>query len=826
MDIEKLIGWLLGLDKPALSGRDWHFDWNNMPRAWVLLFILIVIILLSSIVYLKNRLAAAGVRRLFLIAFRFCALFTLLLLIFEPVVLIEVVEEKKSTVLFLVDNSQSMNRVDEYPEESQISALKKVMKQETYQETSRIDIAKAALSNALRGPLKELGEKWLIKFYSFGSALREVSQDGISDMRATDEETAIGDAISDALKKSRGELISTVVLVSDGQNNRGKDPINSVAENKEIQCITVVPGVKKPAYDLAITESELPEVSYTGDNVVANLRLESAGYDSGSARLTAYVRKLDDEVSDIRLVPVELEKLSMTSEKAGDIVVDISEMKARPTRSITLNFDEEGRYLALFMLEKKKGEVTYLNNYALKRINVLDNRVKVLLVDYRPRLEYLYLKAAIQRDKSVLFHPLLLDADYDFPQEHSDPRIFSAEDRRKYEKFFRPLTQLPTSMDTLLDYDVVIIGDVSLSEIAGGDEQELSTNLARFVNEFGGSVVFLAGPRGNPERTAGSRLEDILPVVPVEGYDQPYVVSDELLFSLSDDGAKSPVLKVSQDEAENKAIWEGADSLLGIRPVRWVKKVAGIKPVTVTFLYAVDRISQEKIPLISWHYYGRGRTVYIGSDDLWYSLRYFKGDGPFYYVFWRQLIQWCREGKLHGSKRNFILLDNPTREYKFGEKVSIEVRAYDADYRPMTNDTIILEVQTHSEGTRQIELVKKQDGFFYGEFLPSSPGDYRLSLIETGDATVTETFSVVYLNKEDINPSINYNLLMALADRSSEGAMFDITQLDEIPKVVKKSRFSQVRRVEDDVWDSPLFFILLALFLTMEWLLRRRLNLA
>src|SRR5262249_35841136 len=66
----------------------------------------------------------------------------------------------------------------------------------------------------------------------------------------------------------------------------------------------------------------------------------------------------------------------------------------------------------------------------------------------------------------------------------------------------------PTSMDQLLDYDVVIFGDVDPRQFTDAQLQMVSD----FVSKKRGGFEMIAGPRWSPQSFRNTPIESILPV--------------------------------------------------------------------------------------------------------------------------------------------------------------------------------------------------------------------------------------------------------------------------------------------------------------------------
>jgi len=119
------------------------------------------------------------------------------------------------------------------------------------------------------------------------------------------------------------------------------------------------------------------------------------------------------------------------------------------------------------------------NNRLAGRIDVRQEKIRVLLVQGYPNFEYRYLRNLLSREPSIELHSVLQEADHEHAgQEKGALAVF------------------PVRRDELLAYDVVILGDANPALFG----QSGLANLARFVNErkSGGALLVMAGPRYMP----------------------------------------------------------------------------------------------------------------------------------------------------------------------------------------------------------------------------------------------------------------------------------------------------------------------------------------
>src|SRR5207249_5022284 len=108
---------------------------------------------------------------------------------------------------------------------------------------------------------------------------------------------------------------------------------------------------------------------------------------------------------------------------------------------------------------KQPDELDHDDNIRTAQVAVLDAKIAVVYVDGYPRWEYRYLKNEMIRDTTVDISCLLTSADPSFAQEGD-----------------RPIKRFPESIQELLDYDVVIFGDVDPRQFTDNQDRK-STRL-------------------------------------------------------------------------------------------------------------------------------------------------------------------------------------------------------------------------------------------------------------------------------------------------------------------------------------------------------------
>ena len=171
-------------------------------------------------------------------------------------------------------------------------------------------------------------------------------------------------------------------------------------------------------------------------------------------------------------------------------------------------------------------------------------RTRVLYVEDYPRWEYRNLRNALIGDTSLHVHCFLASADPAFPQEGSK--------RAADPKFQTPLASLPATIEGLLEYDVVILGDVGPDSWPAG----AAGLLKEFVEKHGRAVVILSGEVHMPKDWKGTELDAVLPV---EFDAEPQAATGEAGYRLTEEGKRSTIVALAADEAAVTELWEDRD---------------------------------------------------------------------------------------------------------------------------------------------------------------------------------------------------------------------------------------------------------------------------
>jgi uncharacterized membrane protein len=448
-------------------------------------------------------------------------------------------------------------------------------------------------------------------------------------------------------------------------------------------------------------------------------------------------------------------------------------------------------------------------------VRINPEKIRVLYVDGYPRYEYRFLKELLKRsDANIDVQVFLLSATPDFVQEST--------------KGMPPLTSVPTGRKELLDdYDVVILGDVNPYAISPDPArcEEFMASLREFV-ERGGGIMFIAGEHDNPLDYVGTPLGELLPVVADATTRNIGAESDSVKgFRPLVEDAASPheVVRLVADPKQNRALWEDEGGLYGYF---WFFPVVRAKPgAQVLLRHPTASNTHGRFPLLVTGYFPSGRTLFSAVDETW-RWRYRFGD-RYHERFWRNAIRWVALGRLKSGDRR-VQIDASKSSYDLDERVTVEARVLDEDYRPSEHSAQPIRLQ-HPDGSTtdvSLVLVPERPGVYRATFGVERSGTYTAYVENEGARVATVDFEVVLPSRENADPSPDAATMSSIASftKGESRTLARVSDLlDAFPggKEQRQPISSELR----DAWDHWGTLLAALCLLAIEWIARKRLEL-
>jgi hypothetical protein len=444
----------------------------------------------------------------------------------------------------------------------------------------------------------------------------------------------------------------------------------------------------------------------------------------------------------------------------------------------------------------------------------------VLYLEDLPRWEYRYVHNALQRvDPSIQMQAVLFDASPKFVQEHSDE--------------LPPLKDIPRTEKELLQYHVVLIGDLAPERIAPTEEGVRSwlEMLVRFC-EFGGGVGFLYGPQAMPERYRNTPLQDLLPVVledPVwlsNPRNKPDT-SSPFRARLENPLQPHEILMLQRDPALNRKLWE--EGLPGFRV--YYPTLRSKPGATVLMRHPIDESRYGKRPLAVVSPHPRGNTFFIATDETW-IWRYPYGE-LYQDAFWRNVVRHLAQGRL--QRRNDLLeLTVDKIVLETGDSVRVQLRAQDTELQPTAEQEqpIFLRDQKGQVERRSLRSVPGEPGTYQATFTMNDPGAFSFLVFQNQNPADTvqarEDVLVRLPDRELADSSQDAATLQKIAQASSEkdgrARSVFLADADSLAQDFKERKAYQSREETrtKPAWDRMTSLLVLLLLLGAEWILRKR----
>ena len=833
---------LFGLDAGKLAGADriapsLNADYSN----WAILGMSAALILLVALTvrsYLRER--GAGRRaRLVLAGVRVVVILVIFALLCQPGVTLRFRKDVHSTVVVLMDDSLSMSLKDRYADAATRAAVagRLGVREEALGGMSRQEVVQAVLG-AASGPLAEITRDRKLMVMQFAAAegdytrkLGEVpaapeaaegTDTGAMVGELTDrlvcggQQTSLARALAEAADKIAGRRVAGIVVVSDGQDTGdwdapgAADSLRSVLaklEKRNIPVYAVAVGDPEPRRNVTVTRLQAPQTVRKGAEVELTAYLSSRG-GATETTLTLYRRPAGSEPwNDTG------QSQTVTLGAAGD------DRAAEQKVTLRHPAPDLGDYEYKVRADPVEAEVDLADNEATARVQVSDEKLKILLVSADGGWEFQYLRNLLLREpERYAVSVWQQNAEKEFNQEASTGMR---------------LSRLPREKKDLFQYEVVILYDPA--HTSEGFDATFVSMLEEFVGNRHGGLCYIASNKYSDENLVGNApfqpLADLLPVVldrrQIDIADQiaePDPVAWPVLPTAI--GLDHPVMRFHGDASANMQIWETLPGLYWSHPVYKLKTLGSALAVSSDPRSRLTGAPDAGAnPVIAVQYYGKGRVLYIGSDETW-RWRYVS-DGQVHRRFWSNAVDFLASGKL--QRQRVIITTGPDR-FTVGQTLRVKVEAYERDYSPLKDPKFVVDMIPGDGGKiERIELDPASkgtpDGRYEAEFTLKALGTFELSAKRDDPSYENmvsgKTITVVLPEEERRNPEADPGKLQTVA----KGDRFLwIAQADELPRRVPVGKLTLFEFEPQDLWDVPAVLVLVVGLLAIEWMLRKKYN--
>ncbi len=683
-----------------------------------------------------------------------------LLLLWQPAMLVSELNSQQNIIAVVVDDSRSMRIADSDGKPREAAAI-------------------AALE---AGVLAGLQNRFQTRLYRLGSALTRVA--GPREIEPVEAATHISEGLKQLATESADLPVGAILLLSDGSQNTAGTGGSGISldalqalRNRRLPVHTVGFGKEQPTHDVEIEDVSVTATATANARIAATISLTQRGYAGQKARLT--VRDGDKSVAEreITLPPdghVQSEPLFFPIGAAG------------------------AKSLA-FGVEAMPGEENLANNVVTRPILVSDAKRRILYVEGEPRWEYKFIRRAEEEDPTVELVSML---------RTSENKI--------YRQGIRDSTELaegfPSRPEDLFGYAGIIIGSVD-ADYFTPLQQEL---LREYVDRRGGGLLFLGGRYSLSDGGwAASSLNDLLPTFLPAGNHNFH--RNAATVELTREGVDSPITQILDDPEKNALRWKKLTYLADYQD-------AGAPKPGATVLADMNAGRRKLPLLITESYgHGRTAIMATGGTWRW-QMSEALGDPShdlFWQQLLRWLIAES-PGPVVASMPERLLMDEgrarltaQVRDQQFQQAANAHVSAHILGPEGV-NALVDLTPSEETPGRYQTEWTAEKPGTYVAEVVAESAGSQPQEL---GRDVVT--FQREDGVAENFHTEQNRHLLEQLA-AATGGGYWKSSDLKNLPRDISYSEAGISVRSTKELWNMPIVFLLLLGLPIGEWLLRRK----
>lgn len=622
--------------------------------------------------------------------------------------------------------------------------------------------------------------------------------------------TNLGGACLQAHKIEANNFIQAIIVISDGQSNVGSDDAKTeflarVANpRRPIPVLTIGVGEFRLPSEIRIDDLQAPEETRPDDKFPVRVPVVGTNLHGETFKVILEAKRFKDingravEEKTYEL-PAKEGKFKGAGDHPQDVVefeIDVAELK-----NIKVKEDKKGelegewRFRARVPRNAKESfaEPEHVTDWT--KVQVQKRALRVLLFAGGSTREYQFLRSVLYREMLEKRMEMCICNQQTAKDDHVDQDV---EPERMLADFPNKIgpNDAGQKFMSLSDYDVVVALDPDWSKLT---TKQLTT-LNEWVGEHGGGVIFVAGPvytylLARPGGRDFSALQKLYPVVPQDnrlhnvnigklGHDstRPYPLNFIASAKLYE------FLKLEEEGDNPTAGWNGFfwnNEKIKTEPGKDQKPKRGffsyypverIKPNAIpvaTFLgpkEAKINGGKDDPPFIVTMPYGNGKTMYVGSGELW-RLRAFK-DG-YYERLWFKMARNVAAGATQQKKYGRILM---SRNLPVGV-VNFEAQIKGKDLLPLDRGIVptvlVKRIDKNKDEKAEMQrfdlqpkpIDEKWQGYFQGTIHIKEPGEYEFQLPIPGMAneSLRQNLVVRKPNPELDNVRTNFGYLYQVA---------------------------------------------------------------
>jgi len=636
--------------------------------------------------------------------------------------------------------------------------------------TSRLDEAKALLTEGANPLLKSLIERFEVRLYGLGESLRTTEAKELADLKAQ----GMKGNLSEILKELSGRN-TLALLLSDGNLKWSEE------QSTNLPVLTIPLGNAKEYKDVLIKAVRAPSLAFRGREVTIDMTIKNYGYTGLS-------------------LPVLLKEGGKLL-TAKNIRIDTN--PGEVTVSLSFIPDEVGQKNLSVSIPQQFGESVVSNNSVNLSLKVARDKIRVLMVSGNPSMNYRFMRTALKSDPSI---DLLSFVILRTPSDILNVPL-------------QEISLIPFPVETLFskeikNFDLLIFDNLKYTLYLSPHHLE---SIREFVRGGGGFAMIGGSNLVGEGKYAITPIGEILPVRFAEKED--YRRDSQIGVRLSRAGILHPITRLSSDiagdsagdEAQRLRFWQEMPPLDGFNLLE-------AKSSATVLLESANGIPW---PILTVSNYGKGRVLTLATDYSWkWDMGMVaKGKGNLAYLkLMDRMVRWLTKD----PGLDPVQITLPENAGFAGQEIEVRIRLREEDLSPKLRSMVSFSV-VNPDGLKIDSKLKPtgQSGEYLGSFLPQKGGIYKLK-VETSATNLEESIVVAGL-LDALDAAPDHEQLKKIS--ASTGGKFLLGNEDLLKEVEGYARKAESRFIEErrsSVWTSPFLMVLVLGFLIVEWYFRRR----
>jgi uncharacterized membrane protein len=739
----------------------------------VLIAIALAAIALIAVTYMRPLAKARPGDRVALTLLRAAAFAVIIFCLMRPALLLSSAVPEQNYLGILIDDSRSMQIADDG-------------------RVARTQFVDTSFVQPNAELLKALEERFQLRFFRFSDQVQRITD--ASELTYDGTRTSIAPALNRVREELGALPLSGVVMITDGADG-GADldddgegsPLAESLLALRAAGIPVFPiGVGRETYDrdLELSRVSAPREALKNTSLAVDVVVSQTGFTG--------------------------EKVTILVEDDGRIVgsEDVSLPRAGEPTPVRVHFTatEPGARRFKFRVAARDGERVLENNEQEAIVQIRNGREKILYFEGEPRYEVAFMRRAVAADSNLQVVTLQRTADNKFMRLSVDSAGELA-------------TGFPTTREELFTYRAIVLGSIEASYFS----HEQLRMIADFVSERGGGLLMIGGRHAFAEGGyAGTPVAEALPVALDPAFSRDTMFFDTIQVALTREGAAQPALRVAKDEKSSAERWRT------LPDATTYNRVGALKPGATALLTGNGRRAGADRPILAWQRYGRGQTFSLALQDTW--IWQMHKDVPLedmsHELFWRQLLRW-----LVTDVPGQVIASVHADHVAPGDAVRLTVDVSDERFAKVNSGSVVARV-TAPDGTEQevpLNWTVGRDGEYRGAFPAKEAGVYKVNVFADNNGKTVEA-QPVFVSAEEprdefYGSQMRAPLLRRIADETG-GRFYTTADVKSLAEDITYSGRGNTVQEEKELWDAPIFFLLLIGLLGAEWAYRRARGLA